>query len=247
MIKMMKPLSLMLLLCEVGFAGTMGELVVTNMRPFTTINAGAEFMHAGESQRVSIIGPIGNYYTVNKSYQSSGLLGVAAGIETSAGSGFIWQLGIVGYYNSKVKARGDVWEFGLPEYDDFTYSYTIQSKRLMATGKLLVTYEQRFHPYLSADLGVGFNRASNYREIPLLTEVISTTYFSNTTTSSFAWGAGLGVDTDISNRFRLGIGYQFEDLGKVSLGPSLVQVGSGSLHSSHQYGQQVRLQLSAFI
>lgn len=144
-------------------------------------------------------------------------------------------------------ASGSIWQFGLPDYENYKYSYQIQSSRVVATGKLLSTYHQKYHPYVSGELGASFNRAVGYNETPLIEEADSMEPFTSRTKSSLSWGIGVGVDVDVRTGLRLGVGYQFADLGKASLGQSLTQETHQTLSINHLYDNQVRIQLTALI
>lgn len=232
-----------------GYAG--GDLVSSRVdsepHSFVGLTLGAEFIRMGHPQTLSLIPPFLNHYTNTKSYQSSALLGVGLGMERGLTKELFWQLGLSGYFNTAVSNTGRVWQFALPEFDNFIYDYHIKSNRLMATGKLLSTIKQSIHPFVSGELGAGFNRASSYRETPLISEAVPMAPFMNHTQTSLAWGAGAGIDVDINTGLRLGLGYQFANLGKASFSPSIAQSTQQTLQLAHLYSQEVRLQLTAFI
>ncbi|WP_298624180.1 hypothetical protein [uncultured Legionella sp.] len=234
-------------------AGTGGYELANNSRAVSALRAlasmtlGADFIRSGHAQTIRLLPPFANHYTSDTSYQSSGLVGLTLGMERGFSEQLSWQLGLSGYFNTAIKSSGHVWQFALPEFDNFLYDYRIQSKRLMATGKVLATLKHTVHPYISGELGAGFNRARSYRETPLIIEAVPMVPFSNRTQASFAWGAGVGVDVDISTALRLGVGYHFADLGKASLGVSPVQFTQHTLSQPHLYSQEVCFQLTAFI
>lgn len=218
-----------------------------DLRTFAGITLGAGFTRTGHAQTLSVLPPFSNHYTSEKAYQSSGLLGLGLGVEHGLTEQLSWQLGLSGYFNSNIRSTGHVWQFALPEFDNFIYDYTIQSKRVMATGKVLATIKQSIHPYVSCELGAGFNRTSAYKETPLIIEAVAMAPFSDRTHASLAWGVGGGIDVDINPTLRLGLGYQFANLGKTSLGASPAQFTQQSLRLPHLYSQEVRFQLTAFI
>lgn len=252
----MKTLSGFLLLGSIlvcvshqGYAGDnlVSSTVDSDLRSFVGFTLGAEFTRTGQTQTLSLLPPFLNHYTNNTSYQSSGLLGFGLGMERGLTEQLSWQLGLSGYFNTEVSSKGHVWQFALPEFDNFLYDYHMQSNRLMATGKLLGTVKQTIHPYVSGELGAGFNRASSYRETPLIEGVVPMAPFMSHTQTSLAWGLGAGVDVGINEKLRLGIGYQFANLGKASLGLSPAQFTQQTLRLPHLYSQEVRFQLTAFI
>lgn len=118
---------------------------------------------------------------------------------------------------------------------------------MVATGKLLSSYQQKYHPYLSGELGASFNRAFAYNEMPLIEQAGSMAPFRDHTRSAFSWGVGVGVDMDVRSGLRVGVGYQFVDLGKASLGTSPAQDTLETLNISHLYDNQLRFQLIALI
>ena len=163
----MKKLSTLCLLLSPLFAeaGTMGDVSLDSTRPYASISAAAEWLKVGHQQTLELLPPFTNYYTGKEKYKNSASLGLGLGIERSYSEAFAWQVGLAGYFNSTVNSSGAVWQFGLPEFDNFRYQYQVQSKRLMATAKALANF-QGFHPYLSGEIGAGFNRASSYAEKP---------------------------------------------------------------------------------
>jgi opacity protein-like surface antigen len=218
-----------------------------SMRPFATITAGIDFIHVGQSKTVSLIAPFDNFYASDSSYKSSGSFGLAGGLEKNLSERFFWQLGVAGFYNTSMTTSGNVWQFGLPEFNNFHYKYHIQSSRAVAIAKILGTFKQVIHPYISGEIGAAFNKASDYHETPLIREAIPIMPFKSHTQSAFSWGIGAGFDMDINPHFRLGIGYQFVDLGKATLGLSPTQTTNSRLGISNLYDNQIRIQLSALI
>ena len=70
------------------------------------------------------------------------------------------------------------------------------------------------------------------------------TPFTNHKQSSFAWGLGAGVDYNLNRHIRAGIGYQFADLGAVSLGITPAESTTQTLGLSHLYTNQLRFQFT---
>jgi opacity protein-like surface antigen len=223
------------------------QSTVINRGIYASISGGLDFIRTNGNQRLILLDSIPEYYTGHQAYKTSGSVGFGFGLEREFRSNLSWQIGLAGYFNSAVKASGHRWEFGLPDFDNFTYKYQVKSSRAVVTGKLLGTYQEHYHPYMSGELGASFNRASGYSEKPLLDEEFPMEPFSAHTQTSFSWGLGLGVDRDICTVLRLGIGYQFVDLGRASLGRSPVQETHNTLSIPHLYDHQVRVQLTALI
>ena len=216
-------------------------------RMLTVASFGLDFLHLNEGQSLSLLSPYREYYTASASYRPSASFGLGVAAERSIHSFGLWQLGLAGTYNAAVKAQGTKWLFGSSDFADFNYNYQIQSTRVVAIGKILSTYQKNMHPYLSAELGAAYNHAYSYSEQALIEEEIPIEPFTNHRRTALSWGIGLGVDLDVRVNLRVGIGYQFADLGQVSLGVSPAQETSQTLGKNHLYDNQLRLQLTAFI
>ncbi|RUR12059.1 outer membrane protein [Legionella sp. km772] len=240
--------SLLLLSTSGLYAGTLGDSSLNKVNSiYMQINASLDWIRMNDNQDLVLLAPFHNTYTGSQDYKLSGGLGLGLGLERAATDLLFWQLGVAAHFNTSVQAQGMVWQFGLPEFENFSYRYQVQSSRLVAEGKLLGTYQQKFHPYISGELGAGFNRSSTYREISLIESQLPIAPFRNNTHASFSWGVGLGVDVDLRSNLRLGAGYQFSDLGKAQLGLSPAQETGETLSIAHLYDNQLRIQLTALI
>lgn len=243
-------ISILLLGNSMLYAGTLGDHKLNNFASnpiYMQISANFDWIRMNKSQDLVLLAPFHNTYTGNQNYKLSGGLGLGFGLEREAHTNLLWQLGLAGYFNTAVQAQGMVWQFGLPDFENFRYSYQVQSSRIVAAGKLLGSYQQKYHPYVSGELGSAFNRASSYVEIPLIESQAPMSPFRNNTHASFSWGVGLGVDVDLRSNLRLGAGYQFSDLGRVTLGQSPAQETAEALSIAHLYDNQIRVQLTALI
>ena len=65
--------------------------------------------------------------------------------------------------------------------------------------------------------------------------------------NSFSWGVGVGIDARLNRHIRAGIGYEFSDLGKASLGPTPAALTTQTLSLAHIYANQLRIQFSFLI
>ena len=70
------------------------------------------------------------------------------------------------------------------------------------------------------------------------------TPFANHNQSAFAWGLGVGLDYNLNQHIRAGVGYQFADLGSVSLGVTPAESTTQTLGLSHLYTNQLRFQFT---
>lgn len=209
-----------------------------------TLTGGADFVHIGQARNVSLLPPFSTAYESKASYANGGSVGFGLGMEGAQSEMYFWQLGLAGFYHTPVTNTGAVLQFNLPAYNNFIYRYRIQATRAVVTGKLLGTLQPYWHPYVSGEIGAAFNTSSGYHDTPLLEENYPMAPYANNTQTAFTWSVGFGVDAELNNHLRLGVGYQFVDLGKASLGFSSAQETRDHLDITNLFDHQIRAQLT---
>lgn len=222
---------------------------VKQYKPLVTLTIGPDFVQPGQAQALTLLPPFENYYTNNSQTATVADGGGFFGVERTLSDYLAIQLGVAGYVDAQLRVQGDVWQFGLPLFDTLGYSYNIHHSRVMFSSKLLTTmprYES-LHPYFSWELGTAYNRASNYGETPLIDLAIPMAPFTDYRKSSFAWGLGVGFDYNLNEHIRAGVGYQFANLGSVSLGVTPSESTRQTLGSAHLYTNQLRFQLTFLV
>lgn len=116
----------------------------------------------------------------------------------------------------------------------------ISAEQFLVEGKLLYTYHCIFHPYILAGLGVSANRADNFSTNvpPFLT---FTRVYSSHSETFFSYNVGAGIDFDVTNNIRLGIGYRFADFGKAQLGSARIDTTnvSGTLSQNNLFVHEI--------
>lgn len=173
----------------------------------------------GESQNFPIINPVTDEfynYSANNANQSSWLFDGFIGAEWTLWPNWLVQGGLGYNQATPFKARGILVQ-GADSISANTYSYQygVLARQLLIEGKLLYTVKDYFHPYVLLGLGASFNRAYHYSTSvpPFLT---FTRQYASHTETSFSYALGFGIDTEIVNNVRVGVGYRFVDLGQIS-------------------------------
>jgi len=234
-----------------GVAGNMGDIKLQKLfyQPLVTLTIGPDFVQKGRAQTISLLPPFQNHYTNTKSSETVADAGGFIGVEHFFSDKFGAQLGVSGYIDSELSPSGHVWRFASPEFDTLSYAYKVQHARVMAEGKFITSLESHksAHPYVSCGLGAAFNQAKNYQETPLIAGAVPMSPFVNHTQTSFAWSIGAGVDYALNPHIRLGAGYQFSDLGSVSLGRTYAAITEQTLSFPHLYANQLRFQLTYLV
>lgn len=239
---------LLILGSQGALAGAMGDVQsrTSLYQPLATVTIGPDFVQTGRAQTLTLLSPFQNHYTATHRSQTATDFGAFVGVERTFSPSLSTQLGASVYIDSQLTAKGHVWQFGVPKFDNFIYGYHIKPVRAMLTSKLLTTFPNHhsLHPYLSGEIGAAFNRAHNYHETPIVPLVTPMSPFSSHTETSFAWGVGAGIDYNVTQRVRAGIGYQFSNLGSASLGRTPAATTNQTLSLSHLYTNQLRFQLT---
>lgn len=133
----------------------------------------------------------------------------------------------------------------------YRYSYGVKSQQLLAMAKMFTTVRDIYHPNLSAGLGASFNRSDSFSVRALETGSLNLApAFPAHTQTALSYSLGLGVDADISQRLRFGLGYRFSDLGKSALGAGTIGINDFTeptrftISSRNNYMNQFIAQLS---
>ncbi|MFY7697478.1 MAG: outer membrane protein [Legionella sp.] len=178
-----------------------------------------------------------NNYSANTPYRSALMGGLFLGIEYWRNPMLALQLGMGGYALSAVNVSGSVLQLNHHKPSDFNYNSRLQSDRLVAESKVLSNLADNIHPYLSGSLGVAANKTYAYQG--------TTRFMAGITTPSLTYGLGAGIDLNLSQFLRLGVGYQYLNLGHFLLDMSRTQVGAHAQSPSNMDAHQIRLQLRA--
>ncbi len=242
-----------LLTTPMAQSGTMGPPPAPTWHAIVSLGGGVAISaHNNRSQVFPIGNPISDefydYRTVRHT-RTPGLFDSFIGVEWVVHPEWLVQLG-VGYDRTGYFHRRGSFLQGADalSVNQFSFRYTVRTQQVLAESKLLYRFRERFYPYLILGLGAAFNDARHYRTNvpPLLT---FTRRYQDHKGSSFAYKAGVGVDVDLFEYFRLGVGYRFADLGKVELGRATInttRVG-GTLSQTHFFANEVLAQVTFVI
>jgi opacity protein-like surface antigen len=154
--------------------------------------------------------------------------------EGAVGIGYVWPLNCkskckslvwfpdaklaVNAYGFEGDIKGDVWQFGLADLNNFDYEVDITSYRLMLDGSLSVLSWKKWSWFVLGGIGESWNRLSyqhrpNNSDIPADSGITLDPHWDTT----FAWEVGTGIKYDITQRLGLSLTYLFTDLGKLKL------------------------------
>lgn len=159
-------------------------------------------------------------------------------------SQWLGQLGLAAATTGNAKLQGVIWDDADPQFDNYSYQYKVRNTRVAVKGKLLLDKGYWLIPWVSASLGVGFNRAHDFTNTPLIFEALPNSNFTNHTKTTFTYTLGTGVQKPIGEHWQLGVGYEFADWGKSELGRAFGQAMSSGLALNHLYTNGVLFNLT---
>ncbi len=167
------------------------------------------------------------------------------GMQKQLTSLFISQFGLSIAGSTDANLSGDIWESADPDFNNHTYSYSVNEARVTLTGKMFadINYYDLL-PYASLDLGVGFNTAHGFTISPSIYKGVLPPNFGKNTETVFTYALGFGIQKKINDYWRTGIGYEFADWGSTLLAPAPGQTLNKGLMLSHIYISSLLLSIT---
>ncbi|MBN9231181.1 MAG: hypothetical protein BGO90_09220 [Legionella sp. 40-6] len=187
--------------------------VVTLLGGYANINAGTRQTFLGDDDNVFI-------YRTSGGGESTGFIGGFLGYEHDLPwYNLFGQLGFEYVYYGPVTPGGQHTVGIEPETSTlYHFKYRFQAQQFLASMKLLTTTYERFHPYFSLGLGTSVNNMGRFTAITQETGSINlTASYKARSSTQFGYAVGLGVESDVYQHVRVGIGYRFSGFGDVSL------------------------------
>ncbi|MGC1181953.1 outer membrane protein [Legionella sp.] len=122
-------------------------------------------------------------------------------------------------YQTFATLRGSVWQFGLPEFNNYSFKVPVTSTRLMFDVKPNLFVWERVSPYAILGIGATWNTLS-YNETATGSGIVpsSALSLSKNTTAKVAWDAGVGFSVALTERLNITAEYIYAFLGHGSPG-----------------------------
>jgi opacity protein-like surface antigen len=202
-----------------------------------SVNYGAVWVGKGDQQTIQIQPVDIKTFVPNKPTSTVGEIEFFLGLHHSFYPRSQEQLGIEIATTGDAKLSGQIWDDQNPLFDSHVYTYTLNHTHVALKGKWQYQVAKMISasPYLSASLGVGFNRANGFNNTPTIPEAEVINNFTSRTTTSFTYTLGIGIQQAISPHIQVGVGYEFSDWGQNDLGMALSQIGRSGLSFDHLY------------
>lgn len=235
------------LISSQGMAGTMGPLEpVKDWGWMAAISAGPTWARGGDTQTFFLAPDIEKTYAAQKSTNALASGELFLGMQQSLSSQWLGALGLAVATTGNAKMQGAIWDDADVEFNNYRYQYKVSNTRIALKGKLSLDNKNRFAvmPWVSASAGVGFNRAHGFTNTPVIFEAVPNANFSNNTKTAFTYTLGAGVQKSINAHWQIGVGYEFADWGKSSLGRASGQTLNSGLELKHLYTNGVMFNLT---
>jgi len=233
------------LLTGSALAGTMGP--VTQPSDWTwvgTLSAGPVWESGGKTQTFYLAPDIEKTYAANQSTNTLFDGEVFVGLQKGLSQTLQGQLGLAVAATSNANLSGMIWDDADPQFANYIYNYKLQHTHVAVKGKLLADAGYWFIPWVSGSMGVGFNNAHAFHNTPLIFEALPNPNFASHAETAFSYTVGAGLQKALNTHWQVGVGYEFADWGRSSLGRSAGQTLHSGLSLNHFYTNGVLFNLT---
>lgn len=217
------------------------------------ITLGNDWASINETSSVLLLNdaPAPDTFTADGMYSSKFMYGASVGIEFPIHTiGTIWQTSLAYYRAGEFTISGTEYMFGVSDLDNKTYSYNVENQRLMLENKLMFSlrdrrfYKPGFYMYLMFGLGASRNDTSNFKLTAADDTTVVVGAFESGNEKSFSYSVGFGFEAEFTSFLRLGLGYRYADLGKVTTGEFEAGDTTNTLSTNNMPTQELVFQIS---
>ena len=202
---------------ESAFANTF-HFNLNQSDPYFSLLGGVNWEQSGQTTAVNFGGLDTNSYKPQNTYQAGPIWGIEAGRQWLVSQNAWARLGLQASYTQVVKMSGTVRPLYYlnPDFDTLNYSYSISSIPLLVVGQLGYTLHDQWQSYVIGGLGISWNRATDYNEVPTYpanTAMAMRSMFGDNTNTAFAYTLGLGIGYLLIPTTSLGVEYRYTSYG----------------------------------
>lgn len=208
------------------------------------ISIGAAWSYAGDTQTFYLSPSVEKSYRPSKSSTGMPSSAYFLGAQKALSSQILGQLGLVLATTGNARLQGIIWDDADPQFDNYSYSYKVRNTRVGIKGSILIDKGYWLIPYVSGSANIGFNRAYNYNNTPLIFEALPNPNFAAHTKTAFSYTLGVGVKKQLNPNWQIGIGYEFLDFGKSQLDRAPGQTVNSGLSLNNLYAHEILISLS---
>ena len=229
----------------------MGYMSDQDFLPFNqplvaTLSAGPTWQSNQHNKTINLLPGITKTYTVDKSAINRTNNQLFLGINKPLTSQLQSHLGLE-IALSQTKITGEIWDEANPAFNNYDYYYLINHSHLNIKGKLLANFNWPVQPWISAGMGLGFNRSSEFNNTPSIFGAVTMPNFSSKTVTAFTYNLGLGAQYILNKNWQVGMSYEFADWGKSKLGSIDGIAINQSLSRAHNYSNSFLLNITYLV
>ena len=210
-----------------------------------TVSLGATWSSVAHQETITLLPTVLNTYVEPRQtdtlFEGEVFVGYQQVLEKN---NLAWQLGLTYLRATSAKISGTVWQLGLPQFENQVYTYKINHQHVAVKAKLLQSPEKPVQLYVSGSIGVGFNDAHGFNNLPLIETVVASPNFTDKTMSALSYTLSAGLQKSLSQHWLLGAEYQFVDWGRSELGPASGQTINTGIRMQHLYTNGLQIVLT---
>ena len=165
-------------------------------------------------------------------------------MQNNLNSSWLTQIGLAYGTAGDAKLQGAIWDDADPAFDNYSYDYNVWHNRVAVKGKLIYDNNYWAAPYASGSAGVAFNRSYSYGNMPRTFNAKPNENFASHSKTAFTYTLGAGLQKSLNDKWQVGLGYEFADWGKSSLGRAFGQTLGSGLQLDHLYTNSVVFNLT---
>jgi opacity protein-like surface antigen len=207
------------------FAGDMGTLPPSGSGIYFSGFGGANWVSTHKTSSVNVAGLANNLYVGNSSSQAGPIVGGDIGYHWKPANRWFWlNVGVESSFTQLTSPNGLVHPLfsANPNFDTLNFNYDARAVPLFGMLTLAGNFGH-FAPYVIGGLGVSWNKAYNYNEVPTnpnLTALPMRTMFNSRTQVEFAWTVGAGIAYAVTQSTSIGLEYRYTNYGNLALNPA---------------------------
>jgi outer membrane autotransporter protein len=126
------------------------------------------------------------------------------------------------FYYSDNRIEGDIYRFNDPAFNEFSYTSTITTSRLMLDAALTIVSKNAYSLFVIAGIGDAWSKI-NYHDAVNGTDTCNLSALSSSDRhqSNFVWELGAGIAYAFNDRANLSLEYLYTDFGSLKLPGSI--------------------------
>lgn len=180
----------------------------------TVFQVGGYWSSQGEGQKINIKGLIGDYFSVTKRSDSSGLVGLGYFLDGQENRLFNMSYGINAFYLANTSVKGYVTQENI--FTNLSYEYNVSHFPIYLAAKSTIkTNSPKYSVTIDAGIGPNFMTTGGFKEYSLDSMTVPDSAFSSNTSTTLSVMAGAGIKINqVLGSAPLECGYRFFYLGQ---------------------------------